>query len=339
MNLSTLGKLLAFASSIAPSLGSPPPLPLRVLHAFPSGVWLENLHIRSNGDILVTSLVPNASLYLISNPTSAQPEVSLVHTFDQVGGLLGITETAPDIFVTFGGDFLNYGTGVNGSFSTFELDLRQSSAPVVRLITAIPEASFLNGVENVPNDPATILIADSTLGLIWRLNTVTGKYEIGFQVPEMAVVPGAAFPLGVNGLHIHNGHLYFSNSFAATIYKLKIDDDGYPSHGATVEVVAKVDAPFVDDLTTGPLNKNTVWATSNIGDTLLAVKNGSSGVVDGSPEQLTLAGATSSAFGKTCTDSHILYVTTTGGLGDPINGTLFEGGQIVAIDTRHFSFR
>ena len=279
-------------------------------------------------------------MYLIANPTSAEPEVSLIHTFDQVGGLLGITETAPDVFVTFGGNFLNYGTGINGSFATFELDLSQSSAPAARLITAIPEADFLNGVENVPNDPATVLIADSTRGLLWRLNTLNGNYEIGIQVPEMAVVPGAEFPIGVNGLHIHNGYLYFSNSFASTIYKLKIDESGFPPLGASAEVVGKVDAPFVDDLTTSPLFKDALWAATNVGDTLLAVKlNGTSLVVDGSPQELTLAGATSAAFGKTCKDNHILYVTTTGGLGDPINGTIFEGGELVAIDTRHFSFR
>ncbi|KAK9364351.1 hypothetical protein V1509DRAFT_643775 [Lipomyces kononenkoae] len=156
----------------------------------------------------------------------------------------------------------------------------------------------------------------------------------------MAVVPGASFPIGINGMHIHDGYLYFSNSFAATIYKLKIDNNGYPSPGASVEKVAKVDSPFVDDLTTGPLKKNTIWAATNVGDSVVAVKlNGTSVVVDGSPQQLTVAGATSSAFGRTSNDTYILYVTTTGGLADPVNGTLTEGGEVIAIDTRHFSFR
>jgi hypothetical protein len=32
----------------------------------------------------------------------------------------------------------------------------------------------------------------------------------------------------------------------------------------------------------------------------------------------------------------VLYITTTGALAAPVNGTVIEGGKVVAVDTRGF---
>ena len=58
--------------------------------------------------------------------------------------------------------------------------------------------------------------------------------------------------------------------------------------------------------------------------------------VDGTNTTFTVAGGTACKFGRTPIDRDTLYVITSGGLAAPINGTLTEGGKVVAIDTRGF---
>lgn len=337
----TVGALLSFLSTITPSFGAD--LPYRLLHEFSDGTWIENLCVRSNGNLLVTSLTPNASVYQVSQPTTPRTTVSLVHMFDSIDGLGGITETLPDVFVTFGGNFSALARPKVGTFSVFEIDLRRTSEhnlrPAVRLVAAIPEAVFPNGVQTVPDIPTTILIADSTLGLVWRLDTLSGDYEVGIQVPEMAVVPEAPYEIGINGLHIHNGYIYWTNSFAATIYRIQIDGLGRAVPGAEAETVINLssETTFLDDMTLGPFDEDIIWAMTNLDDTIIAVRpDGSFVVVDGSKTELSFAGGTACKFGRTDEDSDILYVVTSGGIASPINGTLTVGGEVLAVDTSSF---
>jgi hypothetical protein len=53
--------------------------------------------------------------------------------------------------------------------------------------------------------------------------------------------------------------------------------------------------------------------------------------------ELILARDTSCAIGRGKGDTKILYVATNGGIANPVNGILVEGGKVVAIDTRGFS--
>lgn len=51
---------------------------------------------------------------------------------------------------------------------------------------------------------------------------------------------------------------------------------------------------------------------------------------------MTLAGSVAPAFGTLPRDTDTLYVATSGGMVFPINGTIVEGGKIVAVDTKGF---
>ena len=52
----------------------------------------------------------------------------------------------------------------------------------------------------------------------------------------------------------------------------------------------------------------------------------------GSQGSLALAGATSGVFGATAADRRTLYVTTSGALAGPVNGSVTEPAKIVAVD-------
>lgn len=318
-------------------------LPHRIVHQFPNHTWLENIAVRSNGDLLVTALIPNPALYQISRPASLSPSVSLVHNFTSVDGLLGISETKPDVFAVVGGNFTSPGVQVNGSFSAWKVDLSSSygsykhnskdaDAATVNLVTAIKPAAFLNGLESLLQIPTTVLISDSTLGVVWRLDTLTGRFNKALDFPEMKVAPNASLAIGINGIRIAKDTLYWTNSFERIIYRIKIDDNGSAARGAAVEKVVHIEeAAFLDDFAIG--DDGTIWAAENVGNRLWAVRrNGSYAVVEGGVGQITVAGDTAAAFGRGTKDKDTLYVVTSGAQAGPVNGTYTEGGKVVAID-------
>lgn len=51
---------------------------------------------------------------------------------------------------------------------------------------------------------------------------------------------------------------------------------------------------------------------------------------------MTVAGVVAGAFRRLPGDTNTLYVVTAEGMLNPINGTLFEGGKVVAVDTTSF---
>lgn len=345
-NISVMGYALAFLEFLTPLAASSPvleqrkpaalPLPHRLVTQFPNGTWVENIAVRENGDLLVTILSPSASLYSISNPTSGEPKTDLIHTFDSINGLVGLTEVKKDKFVVVGGTSSQVGVPVPGTFSAWNVNF-QHGKTTIKLITAMPEATFPNGVEVFSECQDIVLISDSTEGLVWRLNTKTGAYDVSAQVPEMAIPAGSALQIGINGIKVFRGYLYWSNSFEATIYRLKLNARGYAAKGAKVQTVAVVDAIFIDDFTIN--SAGIIWAETNLDNQVIAIQPfGESVVVEGAPTELTVAGDTAAAFGRLKADKKILYVSTSGAEGSPVNGTITEGGKVVAVDTTGFKF-
>lgn len=329
-----LTSLIPIASSCPTPNGASLPLPYRILQEFPEPTWIENIAVRHNGALLLTILSPNASLYQLSHPASKRPCLSLVHTFDEVTSLLGIAETSPDVFAIVGANFSAEGNPVNGTTVTFSVDFNKHK-PIVKTITSIPEASLPNGLTPLPHHPTTVLIADSVQGLIWRVDTLTGKYDVAMQTPEMAFPPGASTPIGINGIHFFQGDLYFDNGILSTMYRVKVTPTGSIAPHAAVETVAVLDAEFLDDFSFAA--DGTIYVETNKDNRVIAVRPDGEGgygegvVVEGEATSPLLAGDTASAFGRTKADREVLYVVTSGGAASP-----GEGGKVVAIDTTGF---
>ncbi|KAH8898874.1 hypothetical protein GQ53DRAFT_878111 [Thozetella sp. PMI_491] len=314
--LGLLAASFATVHAAAPTL----PLPTRLVHQFALGTWLENLYVRSNGDLLVTTMVAEASVYLVSNPAAASPVVTLIHRFDEVDSLLGITETEPGLFAVAGLRSTSPGDAINGTAGVWEIDLRRAGSPKVRLITSMPNAILLNGMVGLPASPNTVLIADSTRALVWRLDIRTGKYTIAIQDPTMNIAEGAFVPIGINGVKIHQDYLYWTNGFESNIYRVRITRDGYRAPGAKVELVSHVNSLFLDDLVFGPGDNDLIWTPTDLDNMVIGVderKNGSATVVDGSLGELTVAGGTACLFGRGLADKETLYLVTSGGAGKP----------------------
>jgi hypothetical protein len=306
------------------------PLPSKTIFQLEKGSWIENIAVRSNNDLLLT-LLSTPDLYTFT-PSSSKS--SLLYTFPNVTGLTGIAETTPDVFTVAGGNFsLATVSSTPGSYSVWRVDFRHGPSPAITKIADLPKASILNGMTTLPACPDKVLLSDNVLGLVWRLDTTTGEYEIAIQIPEMAPKPDQFTIEGVNGIKISGPYLYFVNSFNG-LYRILIDSLGNVAPGAKAELLAPAD-PFMDDFAID--GEGNAWVATNIGDTVLFVgADGKSETVLGSNTTLTVAGDTSAAFGRNG-EEKTLYVVTGGALGAPVNGTVTEGGKVVAVDTRGFS--
>lgn len=308
-----------------------PGLLCKTVHRFPLPTWIENIAVRSNGDLLLT-LLTKPEVYLVkpSDPSNAV----LVHYFDDATALAGIIEVAEDMFYVGGGKFnAKTNQSVSGSFKVWEIDMRDfvaGTAAPARVLVDLKDVGLPNGFELLSKEAGTILVADSSLGCVWKVNVNEESVEKLIEVDEMKPPPPPVMQMGVNGLAVRDGYLYWSNTTKSLFCRIKIDDNGAPS-GALVEVLES--GVVIDDFCFDGFGN--AWVAQHMMNTVGVIRaKGGVVTVAGSADQLTVAGGAACQFGRMQEDESVLYVVTTGGLSAPVDGSQVEGGKFVAIETR-----
>ncbi|KAK4198667.1 hypothetical protein QBC40DRAFT_298222 [Triangularia verruculosa] len=335
--------LFSFVCAISGLSLNKPSLPLstETVTQFGNPTWIENIAVRSNGDLLITELLPKPILYAVIDPASSAPEVRLLHDFSAeevpVEGLTGIAEISHDVFVLVGG------SAATLSFYAWSVNFTSTHRPLVRKVADLKHVKLPNGVATLPGSSSSVLIADSLGGLAWHLDIRTGKSVVAVQAPEMAFPPNETDPsrrVGINGIKVHKGLLYFSNSNSRSIYKVKIGKHGICDPSAGVRLVGRLPdgVSFLDDFAVRDGGRRpTIFATTSSDNRLWALALGKRPVVvAGEQDKLTLAGVTAAAFGRGLRDKDVLYAVTSGGVGKPVNGSLTEGGKVAKIDLSAF---
>jgi hypothetical protein len=281
------------------------PLPVHPVHQFPAGTWIENLAVRSSGEILATVLGP-PQIYQV-DPFSTDKPASLIYTFPNATVALGIVETTKDIFYVLVGTYdTRNDIGILGSFGIWRLDLTnfhpaELSSVVARKVVDIPGSVLPNGLTAFSDE--ILLAADSKVGVVWRANICTGHVTIAVDDPLLKVVPSATIPAGVNGVHIRGKHLYFTNSAQGILGKVLLNSDGYA--GGPAVVISSVNGP--DDFV---LDKdgNVLVALNPDGKLAFSSRHGHVTVL-----AQDLINPTAVQFGRLSQDSGSLYISTGGG--------------------------
>jgi hypothetical protein len=296
--------------------------PVELVYQYPNTEYqnIENVAVRSNGQLLLT-LVTGARLVQL-NPANPVPEDIVTVVGPQ--SIIGIAEVEHDVFVVSAGNF-SFGpqvvggvAGVPGTGAVYSIDLNETPAKV-DLITTIPESGALNGVAKLPGCDS-VLIADSGLGAVWKVNYKTGDYQTALSAPEFAPVP-EFFQLGINGIRIpEKGVLLWTNSAQATYGVVYIDEYGSAAGGVQVVATAPNGTNF-DDFA---VKEGAAYIATSPNAVYKVPYDGSVQLIAGGGDDMTLAGPTSAAFSK---DGCTLYVTT-GGAGGPMP----ISGQVFAID-------
>lgn len=286
-----------------------------ISHSIPSA--FENIAVRSNGQILTTTSAPAAQVYQL-DPLRIFSS-ALVTSFPGVQSALGIYELKPDVFYVATSNFSETtpSDGFPSTYQIFEVDVRDFAATpngtvitpaVVYRVATLPNAGLLNGVTSIPSQSTFVLVADSFAGKIWRVDVGTGAVSTAFEDATTRVVKGASVPVGVNGIKVFGGDLYYTNTGTATLHKVPIGLSGYVSSCERPVLVTREllgDDFIVDEV-------GTAYVASPGGEIYKVTPGGQKSII--AKDQ---AGPTALAFGRMYSDSMSVYVTTDGGSAKP----------------------
>ncbi|KAE8445109.1 hypothetical protein EG329_013711 [Mollisiaceae sp. DMI_Dod_QoI] len=328
---------------------------VQTIHQFPNPTWVENLAVRSNGQILV-DLVTTPEIYLLDpHPNST---ATLVHNFTSDLALLGITETTPDTFHLIAGNFSLPTLSISpGSYSIYTVDLTSynphtNTGALIHHVALLSQSGILNGLSTLSATRGLIVAADSDKGVIWLIDVNTGSYNILLSGPELEK-PGTGFELGINGIRVlpslprvNNNNkdkdeeedvkwIYFDNQAKGTFHRVPISLS-QRTNTSQIETLATDIA--ADDFALDPEmgvaylacgTRNQVFRVSLNGGVPESVLGGLNSTEVANPTSVALArGGVGMGRGV----GRRIFVTTAGGLEAKINGSFVEGGKVLSYD-------
>ncbi|HEX4253067.1 MAG TPA: hypothetical protein VH008_34715 [Pseudonocardia sp.] len=304
-----------------------PAVTLTPVAYFPEQYFLENLVVRADGSILVTTVLQR-ELWLIPGPEPRleDPPV-LVHTFDHL--VMGITEVEPDVFVVSVTD----GYATHESYlARVDLNGWTPGEPVEpeTIYTFDDRVRSLNG--SCLLGPGVLALADCFAGLIWRVDlsddTHSAQGRVWLADDTMAWDPdGEVAPPpqpGVNGVRYgaKTGYLYYTSTAQQVFMRVPVDpttlDPG--GHAQFVAAVDNADDFCLDE------DAGFAYVTRHRANTLSRVplepRHGSEvRHIAGDPFDPVLAGPSSAYWGRRPGDhGRVAYVSTDGGRTAPPEG-------------------
>ncbi len=274
--------------------------------------------VQANGRLLVSRLDTPEVIQI--DPTGTYPPITVAQwSPTEYEGCLGISETSPGIFYVITSAFFSNVDFVktSGIPAVWEINMNTFSATTAGVIqrnatmkklTDIPSADFLNGMTTL--DDTHIFVGDVYNGWVYKINTLTGAYNIAINDPLMKFPADSTNHLGVNGLKIRDSYLYFTNTAVGSLNRIKITAEGEPIGKACV---VSANVPLADDFVIK--NDGTAFIAQNEMDELSVLPPWSSKaeVIAGSDTSTVLAGCTAGKFGRLPSDANRLYITTSGG--------------------------
>ncbi|KAF2857324.1 hypothetical protein K470DRAFT_273378 [Piedraia hortae CBS 480.64] len=215
---------------------------------------VENLAQTSKGDLILNPLTSQGRIYSVS-PYASQPRpevIAILPNYPAADGLTGISEVWPGIFAVGGQKLVGYAASPNTS-GIYLLDVRSGVTHAkINKVASIPAIGIINGIVAIPNT-GLVLVADSVYGRVYRVNTVTGKVDLVMEGDLFKPLDQSVnrISLGINGVKIRNGWLYFTSSARGLFGRVKISPRG--DRQGKIQVIATLDiahtAAAYDDFT------------------------------------------------------------------------------------------
>ncbi|KAG0645893.1 hypothetical protein D0Z07_8056 [Hyphodiscus hymeniophilus] len=321
------------------------PFPSHLVHQFPDPTWVENIRVRSTGELVLT-LVTKPDVYYVD--PACPSTATLIHNFPQNLAILGITEVQLDQFYVLGSNFtlspvpnLEIGTDIIYSIDLSNYRASTNSGAIISKIADVPKISFGNGMDTLDASRKLIVIGDSIQGAAWLFNVETGDYSIILREPEMAPPPASGgSSLGINGIRVlpkayDEVYIYWDNTNAHLFCRVPFSLSTLAKTGP-VEILANFTSA---DLTTDDFALDEKEGYAYLAcqqNQILRVPLGGGEAVSvlGGLNSTVVAGPTSVAVARGDECEGTIYVTTNGGLLTPVNGTFTEGGEVIAVKTK-----
>ncbi|WP_330346753.1 SMP-30/gluconolactonase/LRE family protein [Streptomyces sp. NBC_00582] len=237
----------AVATALPASAATPPvSAPHVVAHLdLKGGQQPENITLLPDGSSVVTfalsrriaHITTDGTVHVLATlPAPAAGSTTPVLTSPFLGGIVRAAD---------GTFYFNYATGSADLTGVWKLRLGHTP----HRIAALPADGLPNGLAL---DSGHLYAADSVRGTIWRV-PLRGGSATAWSVGT-ALAPTGGF-LGANGIKVHRGAVWVSNSDQGTVLRIPV---GHHGKASKAHVVAR-DLPVIDD-----------FAFTGRGDTLLA---------------------------------------------------------------------
>jgi alkylhydroperoxidase family enzyme len=293
---------------------------------FPKKSFLENLAVRSDNSVLVTSANTKQLFYVPPTTGTEVVEPVLLHTFEQLP--LNPLEIEPDLFLV----------STSNLYTTHEsfmhlLDLRnwRPGDPVnIETVFRFPDkARGLNG--SCLLAPGVVLVADCFASLIWRLDIQPGgrtmEARVWLEHTSMDYFPGKMKPEqpGVNGVRYaaKSNYLYYTSTAKKLLMRVLVDPGTLEAAGHPELVLAgRMGDDFLIDE-----DAQVIYLTTHRQNTIDRVSmdpaenSGFSQVVIGDPFTEAMIGPSSGAWSRRGGDyGKVAYFTCDGGTASPPPG-------------------
>jgi hypothetical protein len=283
----------------------------------------------------MVTVATTAQIYLVSTNKVFEP--INVATVPGVQAALGIVETCTDKFYVVGGNLsVTDKTAEPGSFSVWKLDMTKGVRNTqLTKVAGIPDARLLDRIMQWDED--TLFISDSILGVVWSMNTRTGKSAVVLN-DTATMTPITASGVGVNYLGVHGGFLYYDNSERGEISRIPVDRRTGTAVGPAEVLVKHKGELFPQGFA---FRGNELWLTNAFnqvmrisGLTRREASHPSMDVVAGSLNGTKFAGLSDCKFGSKTQDLErgSLYVSSIGKVGTQ----WVFGGSVWRVDAGPF---
>ena len=304
----------------------PPKARLTTVASFPVKSFLENLAVRSDNSVLVTSANSKELFYVPPWSGSGPVEPVCLYVFEQLP--TGVVEIEPDLFLLC----------VSNLYTTHEsylyrLDLRDwqpgSPAQPERVFGFPAAARGLNGICLLA--PGVALVADCFASLIWRVDIQPGGRDMQARVwlehESMGYFPGKLKPEqpGVNAVRYapRTSQLYYSATAKKLLMRVPVTPGAWDPAGPPELVVAgRMGDDFCIDEDAGVL-----YLTTHRQNTIDRVSmdpgenSGFTQSVAGDPFTAALIGPSSGVWSRNPGDyGRVAYFICDGGTASPAPG-------------------
>jgi hypothetical protein len=293
---------------------------LTTVAEFAVGDFLENVTVRADGSFLVTELSKKGLWYVPAPARGTPVQPMLIHTFDQPP--FDIQEMQRNVFYV---DTTTYLTTHQSYLQRVDLRHWKPGMPVpVQQILKFPfPISDVNG--SCALTPNVLLVTDSALGLIWRVDLSAGGTKATARVwlKDPSMNPGHQVKPpqpGINGIEYSakTGYVYYTSTAQKLFMRVRVDPRTLKP-AAAPELLAK--GHLWDDFDLDQ-SAGVAYITTHRQNTIERVPldphSGQAETVASVPFSPLLVGPSDFAWGPGPDDvGSVAYITTDGGLTAP----------------------
>jgi sugar lactone lactonase YvrE len=100
-------------------------------------------------------------------------------------------------------------------------------------VVALPDVKVINGLA-IDNGQDALYATDSTTGTVWKISLKTGTASVWAQGTDLEPATVKSSGLGANGIKVHDGAVWVSNTDKGTLLRIPIGPHGTAGAATTV---------------------------------------------------------------------------------------------------------